>query len=72
MAQNLIRVSIHGDDAELADLVERSGAAELVEEAPQVTVWRVALYSKGAPEASKPSPHSLIRCRTPSSSCSSC
>ena len=41
MAQNLIRVSIHGDDAELADLVERSGAAELVEQAPQVTVWRV-------------------------------
>ncbi|MGN6380368.1 MAG: AAA family ATPase [Gaiellales bacterium] len=41
MLNDLIRVTVHGDDAGLRDEFERSGVVEIVDSEPQVAVWHV-------------------------------
>src|SRR3954453_15154398 len=46
---DLIRVSLQGDDAALHDLFERSGMVEIVETAPEVLVWMLPHDADGLP-----------------------
>ena len=46
---DLIRVSLHGDDAALRDLFERSGMVEIVDTAPEVLVWSLPHDADGLP-----------------------
>src|SRR6185437_14797599 len=46
---DLIRVSLQGDDAELRDLFERSGMVEIVDTTPEVLVWSLPQDADGLP-----------------------
>jgi pilus assembly protein CpaE len=46
---DLIRVSLHGDDAALRDLFERSGMVEIVDTAPEVLAWSLPHDADGLP-----------------------
>ena len=46
---DLIRVSLQGDDAVLRDLFERSGMVEIVDTAPEVLVWNLPHDADGLP-----------------------
>ena len=49
MHPDLIRVSIHREDAELRDQFERSGVVEIVDGAPEVLVWQLPHDADGLP-----------------------
>ncbi len=46
---DLIRVSLQGDDAALRDLFERSGMVEIVDTTPEVLVWSLPHDADGLP-----------------------
>jgi pilus assembly protein CpaE len=46
---DLIRVSLQGDDASLRDLFERSGMVEIVDASPDVLVWALPHDADGLP-----------------------
>jgi pilus assembly protein CpaE len=46
---DLIRVSLQGDDASLRDLFERSGMVEIVDATPDVLVWNLPHDADGLP-----------------------
>jgi pilus assembly protein CpaE len=49
MQSDLIRVTLHGEDATLRDQFERSGVAEIVESDPDVAVWHLPHDADGLP-----------------------
>ena len=49
MLNDLIRVTVHGDNAELRDEFERSGVVEIVDSEPQVAVWQLPHDAEGLP-----------------------
>ena len=49
MRNDLIRVTLQGDDAHLRDLLEQSGVVEIVDSAAEVLVWNLPQDADGLP-----------------------
>ena len=49
MRNDLIRVTLQGDDAHLRDLLEQSGVVEIVDSGAEVLVWHLPQDADGLP-----------------------